>query len=330
MTILIVTGMDDVHADLVIPKIEQRGHRVVRMNTDNFADNATFTVNGDDWGGDVQLRDSDRSFGMLDVESVWYRKPVPVRATCGLAFEQAREFANSEFEAFLRSLYALMSDAFWVSDYWRIRAASQKLANLRLANRLGLKTPPTLITNSESQARAFAARCNWKLLAKPFALTTFKTDSNAPTSWDSFATLVTRDMFETLCPSIKLAPTMLQQYIDKRIELRVTIVGRRVFCASIDSQAHSFAAQDWRAVDAEELKHDDYRLPEEVADKLLAINRAFGLQFSTHDLIVDNKGNYVWLEINPNGQWAWVEELAGLQISSAIADLLGTPLDHAL
>jgi len=330
MTILIVTGQDDVHADIVIPKLEHRGCSVVRMNTDNFAENARFTVHGEDWNGSVQLHDSGRSFVLQEVTAVWYRKPVPIRSKAALAFEQAAEFANGEYESFLRSLYALLGEAFWLSDYWRIRLASQKLANLRLAQRIGLKTPPTIVTNDEAEARRFADRHDWKILAKPFALTTFKTDPNAPTSWDSFATIVSREMFDTLAPSIALAPTMMQKYVDKEIELRVTVVGRRVFCASIDSQAHAYADQDWRAVDAEELKHAAYSLPQEVVDKLLAINRAHGLQFSTHDIIVDKDGDYVWLEINPNGQWAWVEQLAGLPISDAIAELLTAPSAHAL
>lgn len=330
MSILIVTGIDDVHADKVIPLIEHSGSEVIRLNTDNFSENAEFTLLSDGWAGEFLLRDSGRSFDTVDVSAVWYRKPVPVRAAHHYAFEQAREFANGEYEALLRSLYGLLDKAFWLSDYWRIRTAGQKLPNLRIANQIGLRTPRTMVTTSETEARRFAEECGWNLLAKPFALTTFKTKPETHTSWDSFATPVDRETFETLAHTLPKAPVLLQNYIEKLIELRVTIVGRRVFCTSIDSQQHAFAQHDWRAVDAEELLHKEFELPLVVQEKLLAFNQHFGLEFSTHDLIVDRTGDFIWLECNPNGQWLWIEELTGQPIAQAVTQLLIDPPTHAL
>jgi glutathione synthase/RimK-type ligase-like ATP-grasp enzyme len=330
MTVLIVTGMDDVHADAVIPLLEQADEQVVRLNTDNFADNATFTIDSQGWTGAFELRDSARSLALDEVTSVWYRKPVPIKPRPDLAFAPARDFAAGEYEAFLRCLYGLLADKFWISDYWRIRAASQKLPNLRIAAQLGLRTPRTMVTTNDADARRFAEDCGWSLLAKPFALTTFKTQAETHTSWDSFSTKVNFDTFERLAPSLALAPTLLQQYVDKLVELRVTIVGRSLFCTSIDSQKHAFAQEDWRAVDVEELAHQEFNLPLGIAEKLLAFNHRHGLEFSTHDLIVDRAGDFVWLECNPNGQWLWIEELTGQPIARAISDLLIDPENHAL
>lgn len=330
MSILIVTGVDDVHADKVIPLIEHSGAEVVRINTDNFSENAEFTLSSDGWAGEFRLKDSGRSFDPVSVSAVWYRKPVPVRAAHHYAFEQAREFANGEYEALLRSLYGLLDQAFWLSDYWRIRAAGQKLPNLRIAKEIGLRTPRTMVTTSETDARRFAEQCGWNLLAKPFALTTFKTEAETNTSWDSFAAPVDCETFAKLAHSLSKAPVLLQNYVDKLIELRVTIVGRRLFCTSISSQQHEFARHDWRAVDVEELSHEEFDLPLSVQEKLLAFNQRFGLEFSTHDLIVDRAGKFVWLECNPNGQWLWIEELTGQPIAQAVAQLLIDPADHAL
>ena len=78
------------------------------------------------------------------------------------------------------------------------------------------------------------------------------------------------------------------------------------------------------------MKHDEFKLPGGIQEKLLRFNQRFGLEFSTHDLIVDRTGDYTWLECNPNGQWLWIEELTGQPIARAIADLLIEPHDHAL
>lgn len=330
MTVLIITGMDDVHADAVIPLLEQSGREAVRLNTDNFASNAGFMIDSLDWNGVLEFRDSARALRVEEIEAVWYRKPVPIKPSGQLGFQSARDFAAGEYEALLRSLYGLLADRFWLSDYWRIRLASQKLPNLRIAAGLGLRIPRTLVTSSEADARVFAESCSWELLAKPFALTTFKTEVETHTSWDSFSTRVDRETFGRLAPSLALAPTLLQQYVDKLIELRVTIVGRKLFCTSIDSQKHAFAQEDWRAVDVEELAHQEFNLPIGIAEKLLAFNRHFSLEFSTHDLIVDRAGDFVWLECNPNGQWLWIEELTAQPVARAICDLLLDPEGHAL
>ena len=330
MSILIVTGKDDVHADAVIRKAERRTTpTVVRLNTDDFAENVDYTIGGPNWVGEVALRDSGRACRTDEVTAVWYRKPVPIRSERVLSLEPVRDFVNSEYEAMSRSLFGLLGNAFWVSDYWQIRGASQKLPNLSLAHKLGLRTPRTLVTSRSEDARSFALSCGWNVLAKPFCLTTFKAEE-AGSSWDTFATKLDASTFEKLAPSLALAPVILQEYVDKQIELRVTIVGRHVFCTSIDSQQHAFAQQDWRAVDAEELAHAPYELPGHIQEKLLLFNRAFGLEFSTHDLIIDTTGEFVWLECNPNGQWLWIEELTGQEISTAILDLLEEPASHAL
>ncbi|MCP5366747.1 MAG: hypothetical protein H6907_10080 [Hyphomicrobiales bacterium] len=331
MTILIVTGMDDVHADRIIPQIEEcSNHNVVRLNTDNLADNATISIDGDRWDGRICLGDSGRSFSFSEVTSIWYRKPVPIESQNMRLSTAAKSFVHDEYTALFKSLIGILNSCFWVSDYWSIQQASHKLPNLRLASALGLATPRTFVTTDPKAARRFAEDCAWHILAKPFGLTTFKHPSDPATSWDSFASAVSRESFDKLHDSIALAPTMLQEYVDKDIELRATVVGSQIFCTAIDSQKHEFAVHDWRAVDVEELGHEPYVLPADFAQKLLQFNRHYGLQFSTFDIILDKNGKYVWLECNPNGQWLWLEELTGQPISEAIANLLTEPATYRL
>lgn len=332
MTTLIITGRDDVHADAVIPLLEDADSTrpIIRLNTEDLATNTQFTMTSGAWDGDFTFADAGRSLRLSDVRSVWYRKPSPVRAPLEISSQPAAAFTISEYGEWLRSLYDLLTDRFWVSGYWNIRRAGQKLANLRLAASLGLTTPDTLVTNRVGEALAFAERCNWKVLVKPFALESFKLDQTDSVSWDVFASTFNREVFTAMGDAIRFAPTMLQEYIPKDIELRITVVGRKVFCTAIESQAHPLAVEDWRAVDVESLAHHAHPLPAELETKLLAFNHAYGLEFSTFDIIIDTAGRYVWLECNPNGQWRWIETLTGQPIAAAIADLLHNPSTRAL
>jgi len=124
--------------------------------------------------------------------------------------------------------------------------------------------------------------------------------------------------------SVRYAPALFQERIPKKVELRVTVVGRKVFAAEIRSQEISRLHIDWRM--AREYGQDRYygvyKLPQAIAERCVRLVRALGLCFGAIDLIVTPDDQYVFLEVNPNGQWAFIESWTGLPIGAAIADLL--------
>jgi glutathione synthase/RimK-type ligase-like ATP-grasp enzyme len=115
---------------------------------------------------------------------------------------------------------------------------------------------------------------------------------------------------------------LFQAYVPKRSELRVTVVGERVFAAEIGSQATHHTRHDWRRYDMAHTPHTPHALPEPVARAAVALVRALGLVYGAIDLVLTPDGDYVFLEINPNGQYLWIEHLTGLPITAAIADHL--------
>jgi glutathione synthase/RimK-type ligase-like ATP-grasp enzyme len=65
-------------------------------------------------------------------------------------------------------------------------------------------------------------------------------------------------------------------------------------------------------------------LPPEVDKRLVELVRGLGLRFAAVDFVVDEteQDGYVLVDINPNGQWAWLQEATGLPIAAAIAEEL--------
>jgi glutathione synthase/RimK-type ligase-like ATP-grasp enzyme len=122
--------------------------------------------------------------------------------------------------------------------------------------------------------------------------------------------------------ALRHAPLILQEYVPKEVELRITVVGERVFAAEIRSQASRVTQHDWRHYDNERATYAPSALPADVEQRCVRLVQALGLCFGAIDLIVTPEGEYVFLEINPNGQWAWVESLTGLPIADAVAELL--------
>lgn len=115
---------------------------------------------------------------------------------------------------------------------------------------------------------------------------------------------------------------MFQEYVPKRVELRVTVIGDDIFAAEIDSQADEQASVDWRRF-AMEIPFRQATLPTEVAERCLTLVKSYGLNFSAMDLILTPDGRYVFVENNPNGQFIFVEKLVPeLRMTEALAACL--------
>jgi glutathione synthase/RimK-type ligase-like ATP-grasp enzyme len=123
--------------------------------------------------------------------------------------------------------------------------------------------------------------------------------------------------------TLRECPLTIQNYIEKSYELRVTVVSDRVFACKINSQeTGGDTAIDWRRYNIPKTPHSRYELPEDVREKLLLFHSYFGLTASSFDIIRSREGDFVFLESNPYGQWLWIEDLTGLQITAAITDAL--------
>ncbi|MFN2444382.1 MAG: alpha-L-glutamate ligase, partial [Vicinamibacterales bacterium] len=68
--------------------------------------------------------------------------------------------------------------------------------------------------------------------------------------------------------------------------------------------------------------HRAFDLPNGMADACRRLVASYGLMFGAIDLIVDATGEYYFLELNPNGQWVWVQQATGLPIREALCRVL--------
>ncbi len=104
------------------------------------------------------------------------------------------------------------------------------------------------------------------------------------------------------------------------------MVGGNAFACKIDSQQMDKTSGqiDWRQGLNCGLKHTEYVLPSSIANFCREFLHKLHLNFGCFDFIVTPKGEYVFLECNPNGQWLWIEQETGMEISKCIANTLVT------
>lgn len=156
-----------------------------------------------------------------------------------------------------------------------------------------------------------------KPLNKPFVRVH---ESGRPTAF--FTQRLEREAVRERLGRIKNCPLILEEYVEKKVELRITVVGSKIFTCAIHSQLNEKTKVDWRRYDIPNTPHKVYELPAEVESKCVELLKRLSLQFGALDMIVTPDGEYVFLEINPAGQWLWIEELTKLPITDALVDLL--------
>lgn len=316
-TILIVSTKYDPHVDFLIPKLTERRIPFIRFNTEDFPSQSRLTVTFDGSGHHqerLSLPNSPDTTGE-DIISVWYRRPAPFEFPEEFTLA-VRIFAEEETRDVVRGLWELLN-CLWVNHPEHIRRTNNKLHQLDVASQLGFEIPRTIVTNDPEEARKFINSCYGDIITKPVSRGLVDEGGRSM----AFYTSVVNSERANQIQLVQYTPSFFQEYIPKDVELRITVVGNDVFAAEIHSQQRDDTRHDWRR-NALALEHKEHQLPDDTRLKCIRLTKEFNLKFGAIDMILTPDGRYVFLEINPNGQWAWIEELTGLPISEALIGLL--------
>ena len=313
MTVLIVTNTLDLHADMVITQLRSKDAEFFRLNTDRFPRFGTLGYSDtNEWF--IEL--DSRTLSLFSVESIYWRRPTELTIHPDVVDNDAIAFARAETsEAFRGALYSL--NCFWMSYPFRIREASYKVLQLQLASKLGFQVPRWIVTSIPQQAETFIQSCTGNVIVKPLYSGFSRQD-------DPRTVIYTSVILPEYSPdTVRFAPVLFQEQVAKKRELRITVVGKQIFAAGMDTQSVSAASTDWRAEhDISAIPHHIEKLPNHIGRLCVEMLSKLGLTFGAFDMILTPENNYVFLEINPNGQWGWIEDLTGMPISETIASTL--------
>ena len=197
--------------------------------------------------------------------------------------------------------------------------ANNKSEQLKRAKNLGFRIPDTLITNEPNIARKFYEKHNGNIIFKMQNLPIIKDEDGI------HKTVMTNRVLPNDLNNfnrISNNPSYFQELIEKKYEIRLTIIGNRLFPIAIYSQNSELSKDDFRRYNFDNVKYELVNIPKDIADKSLELVKQYRLSYSAIDLILTPKGEYVFLENNPNGQYLWTEEMSKTQITNVFADYL--------
>jgi len=303
--ILFLTNKFDLTVDYLIHQVKSYRIDYLRINSEDIND-ISITI---EMKGNTNVRIADSLFDLGELKSVYFRRSPSLFPATKNSEDEA--FVNRERRHFFEGML-LTFDCFWINPMYSTHIAERKLFQLKIANQLGFLTPNTLISNDSNIIKSFIDR-NSSCIIKPISYGLQKRG-------ESFYSMYTSDLQPHSIPNnvIFESPALIQSKIFNYRDIRATVVGRNIFSASIIKKSKEV---DWRRPDIEKI-FEKHSLPADLENKIHLLNSFLNLNYSAIDFILDNEGNYIFLEINPVGEWAWLEKELEFPISGKLLEML--------
>ena len=314
--ILILTNINDPHADAVIKKIKNKDD-VFRVNTDFILSNFQYEFFIDNkLNFSIFTNPNGDVINFDEISCVYYRRPEKPST------DQQDSFIKVSVDEAWHGMYHLLFNSFdkpWLGHPHKDKFASSRVVQLNLAKKIGWRIPPTIISKNADEVRNFANK-HKELALKPLG----EKGVFLSEEWIPYFTskLSYQELEGKLDEEISLTYNYLQAYIPKKNEWRITVIGEDVFPCIIHSQEYEDSKIDWRTVNYDSILHEKGEISKEFKNQLVQYLKHLNIPFGAFDFILTPENEFVFLECNPNGQWLWIEELTGMSISQSIATWL--------
>lgn len=310
--VLVVTALGDVTADRVLDELYGRGVPTVRLDpAADFVHTAGMSARLERGVFTGEITTATRHLDLSNVRSVYWRRPTPFDNPREAETPERRFAIEQLWHGSLGVLHAL-PDAFYVNHPARNRDAENKVLQLAIAARSGFAVPDTLITDVPADAAKFTAEHGSVIYKPVHRVHLMCDDGRSRTIW------VHTVQAAELDDSIALCPHLFQSCVPKIADIRLAMVGDEAFASRIDIAGDHL---DWRQ-DQSLVTYSPIPVPGPVLDSARTFLRTLGLHFGAFDFALDAEGRWWFLECNPNGQWAFVDEATTHAITSALADSL--------
>jgi hypothetical protein len=320
--ILILSARHDPHAEAVARKLRDRAARYLWFDPAEFPANSFVTIFLDAAGSPRYLLQYEgENIDLGQVSAIWHRRPGLPEPDEGITDGRVREWIRQESQSLLEGIWSTLECLHMPGVTESRYAAENKLKQLVEASRLGFSIPRTFLTNRPDCLLDSFSRFKGAAITKVLSNPVVPRNGEDNEEWSVFTRPIRRrDLgYHRI---VRYAPIIIQEYVPKSLEVRATVVGSEVFAAAIHSQMSHRTRHDWRHYDFDRTPHEAHALPDRVSELCVELVRSLNLNFGGIDLVLTPEGDYVFLEINPSGQWLWIQELTGLPIDDAIADLL--------
>lgn len=315
MTILLLSNKWDISIDYVVKILHERNQPFLRLNTEDLVErNCTVSLPNFSF----IIENFEKKYNLTeDLSSVLLRrpgKPFEFHSENPKPSESTISFVTDQWHAFISGLQSI-PNILWINEPMKNNFAEIKINQLTKAKKMNLKIPKTCITSSKNSVQEFWDNCNGKVIAKALYSPLIKEKSK---EFFIFSNRITT-IDEVSTSELSLAPTIFQEELVNKTDYRLTIIGDDYFCVKINSNSNN-EVLDWRTI-KDDITFEKTEIPHDVIEKCIKLVKELGLVFGAIDLAETNN-EYYFLEINPNGEWGWLQKSANLPIAETLVDYL--------
>jgi glutathione synthase/RimK-type ligase-like ATP-grasp enzyme len=308
--ILILTNSQDVTADYLHPILLNAGLQCIRLDTDHLINNASVSFRDEVF----KLTTGDIVISPQQVSHVWYRRPEPLENE---RFSNSAEgmYVQNEWSEAIEAFLAHIPKSKWMNHPSANSAASHKLEQLTTARTLGFSVPDTLMTLNASELQNFFKQHNGQIIVKPMS-------NGCVERTDGKDSIIYTNRVEShhlnILDDLSNCPTLFQQMVQKRCDVRITIVDDNIHAVELFAlDANGSQRCDIRRNNMCDVEYAEIVLPDAIKSLITKLISHYNLRFGAIDMAIDMEGRWYFFEINSNGQWAWLDLVAGMNIADS-------------
>lgn len=307
--VLIISNKFDFATDYVILALRELRVPYIRINRDKFF-NYSIMLFLENEELHIDIDGKGFVISSKTLKSIYYRAPTFIRSL-DISVDPEEQLYKFQWASFIRNLI-IFENAFWINNPVATYKAENKLYQLKMARRTGFKIPYTVVSNDGKLSNI---KEEAKYVIKTLDPGLLKIDDKEAFIYTNIVT-----GSELIKSNLRSAPVVIQECLSTKLDIRVTVVGHKVFAIKILRQGRNIDG-DWRRIKKEELEYIPIELPDDVSQFCINLVKKLGLIFGAIDLAFAN-GEYYFLEINPTGEWAWLVNSVNFPIHQEIAHLL--------
>jgi hypothetical protein len=316
--LLVLTNSRDETADFLLQYLTTVGVEFIRLDTDALIDFTRISY----LRKHFRLVIGKQEVSPDDISVVWYRRPEQLKMSSRVLAPEVK-FSLEEWSEALEGFLARIPVERWMNHPAFNTMASHKLEQLVVAEAAGLHVPDSLITPKKNELVAFFRGHQQQIIAKPLAPGYIE----RPSGRDSliYTNSVTLEHIDEF-PDDMHCPTLFQELIRKKSDVRITIVDDVLHAVEMLAPDEEGVQQcDVRRNNMVGVEYRHVCLPDDIERKLRFLMRRYHLRFAAVDMAITPEEEWIFFEINPNGQWAWLD----IEGETDIASLFLKPFSHS-
>lgn len=327
--ILILSSDSDQSTNLVMDWIHYNDAEVVRLNGDDFFnDRFSFRHSLDNVRSSVSIKAHNQVINGNDITAVWLRKDSEPDFDSSVG-DLDDDFLKAQVIKYIKREYKYAKNSFY--DFFgkikNIGASTleypSKMKMLTEAKRLGIIIPETLITNKKEDVITFLNK-HESIVSKPILdVTHFSKLELGRQILKGIIYTEAITQSNLLKISESFFPSLFQNKIEKIFEIRTFYLNEKCYSMAIFSQLDNQTSVDFRMYNKE--KHNrcvPYNLPQNLECKIVVLMNSLGFNSGSLDFIKSASGEFVFLEVNPWGQYGMVSEPCNYYLDEKIANFL--------